>query len=146
MEAAMDAQIKDLGEKSLNELKKLWNNALDIPLSPYVFEEFLILNLSSHQQAQKHGELSKSTKRQLQQYYVAFQKDPDYRPPASRPSLKPGTQLIREWQGIAHTVTVKSRGFEYQGTNFKSLSEIARLITGTRWSGPTFFGLNKKKP
>lgn len=142
----MDHKLSDLGKCSLEELKRLWNNTLDIPLSPYVFEEFLSLNLFSHKQSQEHGGLGKSTERQLQQYYEAFHKDPDYRPPASRPTLKPGTQLIREWQGVVHTVTVKQQGFDYQGAHYKSLSEVARLITGTRWSGPTFFGLNRTKP
>ena len=54
-----------------------------------------------------------------------------------------GTRLIREWQGIEHTVTVLADGFEYQGRPFKSLSAVARAITGTRWNGPLFFGLRR---
>jgi hypothetical protein len=57
--------------------------------------------------------------------------------------LKSGTRLVREWQGEVHQVTVLEDGFEYRGTRHRSLSEIARLITGTRWSGPLFFGLRK---
>lgn len=54
-----------------------------------------------------------------------------------------GTRLIREWQGIKHHVTVMTDGFEYEGRKYKSLSAIARAITGTRWNGPLFFGLRK---
>ena len=54
-----------------------------------------------------------------------------------------GTRLIREWQGMEHTVTVLAAGFEYQGRPFKSLSAVARAITGTRWNGPLFFGLRQ---
>jgi hypothetical protein len=56
-------------------------------------------------------------------------------------SLAPGTRLLREWQGQTHHVTVLSHGFEYAGTTYRSLTAIARLITGTPWSGPQFFGL-----
>ena len=58
--------------------------------------------------------------------------------------LKPGTRLVREWRGQVHSVTVNERQYEYKGSNYDSLSEIARLITGTRWSGPAFFGLQQK--
>jgi Protein of unknown function (DUF2924) len=55
--------------------------------------------------------------------------------------LKPGTVLVREYQGERHTVTVEREGFEWQGTTYPSLSAIARAITGTAWSGPRFFAL-----
>ena len=54
-----------------------------------------------------------------------------------------GTRLIREYQGIEHCVTVLADGFEYQGRPYKSLSAVARAITGTRWNGPLFFGLRR---
>jgi hypothetical protein len=63
------------------------------------------------------------------------------RQPASLPAMQPGTQLLREWQGQTQRVTVKEEGFEYNGTTYRSLSAIARRITGTAWSGPAFFGL-----
>ena len=59
-------------------------------------------------------------------------------------SIKPGTRLVRQWQGKTHIVHADERGFEYKGSRYDSLSEIARLITGTRWSGPLFFGLKQK--
>ena len=58
--------------------------------------------------------------------------------------FKVGTRLIRSWQGITHEVTVLDHGYRYEGEHFNSLSEIARRITGTRWSGPRFFGVEKK--
>ena len=54
-----------------------------------------------------------------------------------------GTLLIREWQGVEHCVTVRDDGYEYQGRPYKSLSAIARAITGTKWSGPRFFGMRE---
>src|SRR3954468_14322303 len=53
----------------------------------------------------------------------------------------PGTRLLREWQGVEHAITVQADGFEWEGRPYKSLSAIARAITGTRWNGWTFFGL-----
>jgi Protein of unknown function (DUF2924) len=56
-----------------------------------------------------------------------------------------GTRLIREWQGVEHCVTVRNEDFEYQGRPYKSLSAIARTITGTRWNGLVFFGLKNQR-
>ena len=58
------------------------------------------------------------------------------------PALDPGARLIREWNGVSHMVDVTDHGFEWRGERYRSLSEIAREITGARWSGPRFFGLS----
>jgi len=67
------------------------------------------------------------------------------RQPATRPPvvLRPGTRLLREWQGATHEVRVLDAGFDYAGQTYKSLSAIARAITGTPWSGPLFFGIKR---
>src|SRR5206468_814524 len=62
-----------------------------------------------------------------------------------RPQPKPGTRLIREWQGRTHEVLVLDDGFSWQGAQYRSLSAIARKITGTAWSGPLFFGLKQNR-
>src|SRR6516165_10814261 len=62
-----------------------------------------------------------------------------------RPQLKPGTRLMREWRGRSHEVLVLDDGFSWQGTHYRSLSAIARRITGTAWSGPLFFGLRSSR-
>jgi Protein of unknown function (DUF2924) len=59
----------------------------------------------------------------------------------SAPKIAPGTRFIREWQNQVHLVNVEAKGYEYRGVRYRSLSEIARRITGTRWSGPLFFGV-----
>ena len=64
------------------------------------------------------------------------------RPP--KPSLAPGTQLSRDWQGRRHQVDVLESGFRYAGSDYRSLSEVARTITGTRWNGLRFFGLREQ--
>jgi hypothetical protein len=64
----------------------------------------------------------------------------------TRPALKPGTRLVREWRGRTHEVLVLDDGFAWQGRHYRSLSAIARKITGTAWSGPLFFGLKPNRP
>jgi hypothetical protein len=59
--------------------------------------------------------------------------------------LTPGTRLVRDWHGVGHTVVVTESGFEYSGKSWKSLSAIAREITGTHWNGPRFFGLGERQ-
>lgn len=63
----------------------------------------------------------------------------------SSPRLRPGTRLIRRWQSETHVIHVEEQGYEYKGHRYDSLSKIARLITGTRRSGPLFFGLKSKQ-
>jgi hypothetical protein len=60
-------------------------------------------------------------------------------------SIKPGTRLLREWHGLTYEVIIMKDGMQCNGKHYRSLSEIARAITGTRWSGPQFFGLKKKE-
>jgi len=66
-------------------------------------------------------------------------------PPQASQSLKPGTILTREWKGITHQASIPEDGFEYSGEHYQSLSEISQRITGTKWSGPAFFGLRRPR-
>ena len=61
-----------------------------------------------------------------------------------RSAHAPGTRLVRQWGDRVHLVNVETNGYEYHGARYQSLSEIARLITGTRWSGPLFFGIKRE--
>ena len=90
------------------------------------------------------GGISKPAKRRLVE--VAGSTAADGPPPASRSStLKLGARLVREWRGETHDVLVVDGGFEWREKTWRSLSQIARAITGTRWSGPRFFGLEKPR-
>jgi hypothetical protein len=62
-----------------------------------------------------------------------------------RHGLQPGTILVREWDGKSQRVAVLDQGFAWNGTTYRSLTEIALSMTGTRWSGPRFFGLGREK-
>ena len=64
--------------------------------------------------------------------------------PAPSVSLRPGTRLVREWRGVTHMVLIHADGIEWRGQRYRSLSLVARKITGARWSGPRFFGLRQR--
>jgi hypothetical protein len=91
---------------------------------------------------EKYGEcLSDDDKKSLRRTYAQFKKSPHYRPHAYTPDIKPGTKFVREWRGDVFEVMVLDKGYEFQGRLYTSLSEITRLITGTRWNGKKFFGV-----
>jgi hypothetical protein len=99
----------------------------------------MISILAYRLQEQAFGPLSPSTRSRLLKLADAFETDPNSRTPVT-PAIKPGTRLIRQWGDRVHLVNVEAKGYEYQGARYRSLSQIARLITGVRWSGPLFFG------
>ena len=91
-------------------------------------------------QERTHGALKPSLRRQLHEYGT----DPDKRPRSAK-GLSPGAILVREWQGVNHTVAVLDKGVSYDGKLYRSLTAVADAITGAHWSGPEFFGLNAKR-
>jgi DUF2924 family protein len=116
-----------------------WSRLFGGPPSLSTCREFLLYTLAWQRQAAQHGGLSLAAQRQLQAVIKAN--------PSSRAQRKPrlavGTTLCKTWQGQPYTVTVSAEGYQFQGQTYPSLSEIARLITGTRWNGPAFFGLRR---
>jgi hypothetical protein len=86
------------------------------------------------------GGLSKATLRRLASLAADFESDGRIATPA-QPRIKPGARLVREWHGRTHAVVVTEEGFEFEGKRYRSLTGIARKITGAAWSGPRFFGL-----
>ena len=93
-------------------------------------------------QEQILGGLQPELRRQLRA--IAGQARHGGEPALAAPRLKPGTKLLRDWQGHTHEVLVGENGFLWQQAQYRSLSQIARAITGTRWSGPVFFGLKPR--
>jgi hypothetical protein len=94
-------------------------------------------------QAVARGGLDAGTRRRLRQLSMALKPDASLSP-LSDINAKPGTVLSRDWSGATHKVVVLEAGFGWNGQTWKSLSEIATKITGTRWSGPRFFGLKQR--
>src|SRR5712664_3997157 len=94
-------------------------------------------------QEKAYGGLSRPAQRLLDQMMKAFAAKPNGKIVLPR-RIKPGSVLVREWKGRSHRVMVLADGFAYGGDTYSNLSEIAVLITGTRWNGPRFFGLRSK--
>ena len=145
-EDAMDLDAIDtLPSLAKIELKALFETRFERPPPSRVGRAFLVRNIAWNIQAKAHGRLSPRTRRKLETLARKFEADPNFSPFDNTPNIKPGTRLVRAWNGRPHTVTVTEAGFEYDGQKYKSLSAIARAITGTRWSGPAFFGLKTPK-
>jgi hypothetical protein len=111
---------------------------------PKAFGPDLLRRSIAHRfQEKAYGGLSRSTQRLLDQMMKAYVAKPNGKLVLPR-RIKPGSVLVREWKGKSHRVMVLADGFAYDGETFGNLSEIAVLITGTRWNGPRFFGLRSK--
>jgi hypothetical protein len=111
---------------------------------PKAFGPDLLRRSIAHRiQEKAYGGLSRSAQRLLDQMMKAYAAKPGGKIVLPR-RIKPGSVLVREWKGKSHRVMVLAEGFAYDGETFGNLSEIAVLITGTRWNGPRFFGLRSK--
>jgi Protein of unknown function (DUF2924) len=93
-----------------------------------------------------YGGLKPSTRSELRRIARDLEKPSGSKEMKIRHRIRPGTRLVREWRGETHEVVITDSGFDYRGANYKSLSKIAKQITGTQWSGPAFFGLNGSGP
>ena len=136
------AEIAVLPKKSPQELNQLWRKLFNTD-PPQAGKEYLVRRLAYRVQELANGGLSKATATILDGlgHGKSEQGKPIVKSENATPA--PGARLIREWQGVEYVVTVLDDGFEYQGRKFKSLSSVAKAITGTHWSGPLFFGLRK---
>jgi hypothetical protein len=104
-----------------------------------VGRRFLIGAIAHELQVRESGRSVQRLRRRLCR--LAAESDQPHRTAA--PTLRPGARLLREWNGVTHAVDVGDDAYLWNGSRYRSLSAIARAITGTRWSGPRFFGLNQ---
>lgn len=134
--ADLDTQLRAIADMPKGDLQRRWTKLTGRPV-PRLSTSMLRLALGYEIQAKALGRLSRTNRARLD---------------ASSPtrgramSLTPGMRLVREWQDSVHVVTITESGdILWNGQSWKSLSEVARTITGTRWSGPAFFGLKQKE-
>jgi hypothetical protein len=142
-EETLEAEIARLDGLGLQELRQVWRRRLGPP-PQHISTELTRRRLAYQLQVKVYGGLKPETRRRLKQFYKAFKADPHHTP-SSNLGLKPGLVLTREWNGTEHRVTVQETGFEYRDEQYGSLSQVARRITGSRWSGPAFFGLKRRR-
>ena len=137
---ALEVELEALARLTGPQLKERWRQRFRSEPPRARSKNFLRRLLAWKVQQSAFGGLSPSAKRRLRRFAAASEKNQSYR--ARRLfNLKPGVVLTRAWDGRRHDVLVKEHGFEYAGSHYDNLSQIARTITGTRWSGPLFFGL-----
>lgn len=139
----LEREIAALPSMNLAKLQAKWKHKLRGNPPSHVRKQLLVSLLAYKLQEQVYGGLKPDIKCQLEKLAAAYRRDPNSKAQRLTPkqNIKPGTRLLRQWNGKTHQVMAIERGFEYKGGHYKSLSVIARLITGTRWSGPAFFGL-----
>ena len=142
-DSSLEAEIARLGDLSLSELRALWVERLG-PIPRHQSADLMRRRFAYELQVRVYGGLKQETRTRLRKLYKAFEADPGYTPLPNY-GLKPRTTLTREWKGATHRVGVMDDGFEYQGQSYKSLTEIAGRITGTKWSGPAFFGFREPR-
>ena len=140
------ARLAALKTSSTPELKQQWRDLFQT--EPPVFNRrYLESRLAYRIQELVYGGLKPETVRRLERLGEELdggdRKKRSMRLDRDRPII--GTRLLREWQGVEHIVTVTATGFEWQGRPYKSLSAIARAITGTRWNGWIFFSLRNHR-
>ncbi|ARP98241.1 DUF2924 domain-containing protein [Pseudorhodoplanes sinuspersici] len=137
------AQLAALKTAPIAALKARWRELFDTEPPPYN-RRFLEHRLGYRIQELAYGGLNPETVERLDALADELDGKLSRRRRIENRPIS-GTRLIREWKGVEHQVTVRDEGFEYQGRPYKSLSAIARAITGTRWNGLVFFGLKNQK-
>lgn len=134
--ARLEEQLAELNTMAKRDLAYRWAKLTGRPV-PQVSKKLLRLALAHEIQSKAIGGLSRKTRQRLEQAAAAKTVTSD---------IRPGMRLAREFGGKVHVVTVGDAGqISWNGKEWRSLSEVARAITGTRWSGPAFFGLRQKR-
>src|SRR6266481_8947719 len=140
----LEQELKDLETRGDDELKKRWRSLYGTNPPQKIHRSLLIAAVAHRMQENALGALKSSVRRHLMQ---AANNPATPRPSPHYPSLRPraGTVLVRDWGGVTHQAKVLEDGILFRSKRYKSLSEVARTITGSRWSGPLFFGLKSTK-
>lgn len=131
-----------LAEMSTGELQVEWARRYAAPV-PNLSPELLRAGIAYRLQEERLGGVSRSTKSLLRRMAAQLEEGDQKGPPPRK--LTVGTRLVRDWHGVGHTVTVLENGFEYDGKKWRSLTAIAKSISGSHCSGPRFFGLTDPK-
>ena len=134
--------LEGLEDLSSIELRVEWARCHGAP-APNLSADLLRLGIAYRLQENRHGGISRETKRILLQTSRSANVGGDRPSSPLQRKLTPGTSLVRDWHGTGHTVTVLDEGFEYDGQTWRWLTAIAKAITGTHRNGPRFFGLTQ---
>src|SRR5437660_8694929 len=143
---SLDNEIARLRGLDIEELRARWHTVFRRRAPPHLTRHLLFRILAYRLQADRLGELDNDSRRLLDRIGSGSAERIDRLVAdlkRSRTELRPGTLLTREWDGHLQQVMVLAGGFTWNGKTYRSLSRVAFAMTGTRWSGPRFFGLDK---
>jgi hypothetical protein len=143
----LEAEIAHLRDLDPSGLRARWHSVFRRKAPDHLPRHLLYRILAYRLQADRFGDLDRDTQRFLDQVAAGTRSAneiPTAANQASRHGLAPGTILVREWDGKPQRVMVLEEGFAWNGTTYRSLTEIAFAMTGTRWSGPRFFGIRSR--
>jgi Protein of unknown function (DUF2924) len=143
LSADLSRKIASLPDLNKAQLLKVWAENFNQGPPPKLRKEIMVPILAYRMQEREFGGLSHAARRRLREIAESLKKET---PPDANaaPRQETGTRLIRTWHGEVHEVLSTDSGYEYRDKRYGSLSKIAREITGTRWSGPAFFGTKEK--
>jgi hypothetical protein len=139
---ALTAEIADLLKASITNLRERWKTLYGTEPLGHIGRSLMIRTIAYRLQERALGGLKPSAQRVLDR--IGASRSEAALEPTPKLRASAGTVLIREWRGVSHRVTVLDHDVIYRGRRYKSLSEVARAITGTHWSGPLFFGLRSR--
>jgi hypothetical protein len=137
-------ELAQLARFPIAVLRTHWRAEFRCEPPPAFGPDLLRRSLAYRLQEQAYGKLPAATQRELDRLAAQLEKNPSARVTLPR-RIKPGSVLVRDWNGKSHRVMVLANGFAYDARAYESLSQIARIITGTRWNGPRFFGLRSER-
>jgi hypothetical protein len=135
----LTARLATLEQIETEPLRAEWLRLYRTAPPPRLSRDLLIRGIAHRLQEATYGGLRAAARRKLASTTAEFDGAKNAR---AAVALQPGAMLVRSWHGQTYTVQVLADGFEHQGQRYRSLSQIAKTITGAHWSGPRFFGLN----
>ena len=138
----LSVRIAGLRSMTTAQLRDEWQQVIGSPAPAEFGKDMLTRGVAYRLQEQVHGRMLLTTARQLAEGRKQLARGQSPNPLAR---LRPGTQLARDWHGRTHHVLVLENGYSYRDRSYRSLTSIAREITGVAWSGPRFFGLTSKR-
>ena len=141
----IELEMRRVAAMSRAELVSQWPTYFKVPPPRKASIEFLRMAIAWHRQARECPATIARLQRRLSRIAAAFAAGKRPREIGTGVHVRSGATLVRTWRGKDYAVTVVGGGFVFEGTTYASLSEIARKITGTRWNGPSFFGLRSRK-
>ena len=141
----LEERLRSLATISVADLRAEWRRLYRVSPRLRLRRDLLTRGIADKWQEAATGGLPGTTRRRLLALAESRHEGDAARVP-STPHLRPGTRLLRTWRGCTMTVTVIDDGFLFEGRRYASLADVARPITGSRWSGPRFLGLAKTRP